>query len=83
LPALISVTSGVVEPRYPTFKGIMGAKQKPVDTLTCAELDIEPDVQQEITGVVAVAARAAGDVIEDDGEAHLRIVAVLEETKVI
>jgi electron transfer flavoprotein beta subunit len=83
LPALISVTSGVVEPRYPTFKGIMGAKQKPVDTLTCADLDVAPDVRQEIVSVEPVAARAAGDVIEDDGEGHLKIVALLEETKVI
>jgi electron transfer flavoprotein beta subunit len=83
LPALISVTSGVVEPRYPTFKGIMGAKQKPVDTLTCADLGVEPDVQQVIASVEPVAGRAAGDVIEDDGEGHLRIVALLEETKVI
>lgn len=83
LPALISVTAGVVEPRYPTFKGIMGAKQKPVDTLSCAELDVSPDVQQQITAVEPVAGRAAGEVIEDDGEAHLQIVAALETAKVI
>ncbi len=34
LPALVSVTAGVVEPRYPCFKGIMAAKSKPVDQLT-------------------------------------------------
>jgi electron transfer flavoprotein beta subunit len=83
LPALISVTSGVAEPRYPTFKGIMGAKQKPVDTLTCAELGVEPDVQQSIVSVAPVTARAAGEVVEDEGEGHLRILALLEETKVI
>src|SRR5690606_28934319 len=33
LPALVSVTAGVVEPRYPSFKGIMAAKSKPVDQL--------------------------------------------------
>ena len=31
LPAVVSVTAGVVEPRYPSFKGIMAAKSKPVD----------------------------------------------------
>ena len=31
LPAVVSVTAGVVEPRYPSFKGIMAAKKKPVD----------------------------------------------------
>ena len=34
LPAVVSVTAGVVEPRYPSFKGIMAAKSKPVDQLT-------------------------------------------------
>ena len=38
LPALVSVTSAAVEPRYPTFKGIMQAKQKPVDQPTAADL---------------------------------------------
>ena len=36
LPAVLSLTAGVVEPRYPSFKGIMAAKSKPVDTLTVA-----------------------------------------------
>ena len=34
LPAVVSVTAGVVEPRYPSFKGIMAAKSKPVDQVT-------------------------------------------------
>jgi electron transfer flavoprotein beta subunit len=41
LPALVSVTAGVVEPRYPSFKGIMAAKSKPVDTVTVADLGID------------------------------------------
>ena len=41
LPALVSVTAGVVEPRYPSFKGIMAAKSKPVEELTLADLGIE------------------------------------------
>ncbi len=32
LPAVVTVTAGVVEPRYPSFKGIMAAKSKPVET---------------------------------------------------
>ena len=40
LPAVVSVTAGVVEPRYPSFKGIMAAKSKPVDQLTVADLDL-------------------------------------------
>ena len=42
LPALVSVTAGVVEPRYPSFKGIMAAKSKPVDTVTAADLGVQP-----------------------------------------
>ena len=41
LPAVVSVTAGVVEPRYPSFKGIMAAKSKPVDELTVADLGLD------------------------------------------
>src|SRR5918911_1354805 len=41
LPAVVSVTAGVVEPRYPSFKGIMAAKSKPVDQLTVADLGLD------------------------------------------
>jgi electron transfer flavoprotein beta subunit len=83
LPAVVSVTAGVVEPRYPSFKGIMAAKSKPVDTVTAADLGVTPDVGQQITAVTAAEERAAGEVIEDDGEAFGRIVAYLENLKVI
>lgn len=89
LPAVVSVTAGVVEPRYPSFKGIMAAKAKPVEALTLADLGLSPDEVgwagggQEITDIAAAEAREAGEVIEDDGEAHLRVVAFLEGLKVI
>jgi electron transfer flavoprotein beta subunit len=83
VPLLLSVTSGVVEPRYPTFKGIMQAKSKPIDTLTAADLEVEPSGKQQIKTVEPVPARQAGEVVEDDGEAHLKIVALLEQTKVV
>lgn len=82
-PALVSVTAGVVEPRYPTFKGIMQAKSKPVDTVSAADLGVEVSTQQKIVGIRPAPERAAGDLIEDDGEAHLRIIALLEQAKVI
>ena len=41
MPCLVSVTAGVVEPRYPSFKGIMAAKSKPVDEVTIADLGID------------------------------------------
>jgi electron transfer flavoprotein beta subunit len=83
LPALLAVTAGVVEPRYPTFKGIMQAKSKPVDSLTAAELGVEPHVGQTISSVTDVEARKSGTVVEDEGEAYLKIVEILEQAKVI
>jgi len=89
LPALVTVTAGVVEPRYPSFKAIMAAKTKPCQVLGIADLGLDASsvgfagARQEITDVVAAEARTAGDIVEDDGEAHLRIVAFLETLKVI
>ena len=89
LPALVTVTAGVVEPRYPSFKGIMAAKGKPVDQLTVADLGLAAgDVgwrgaRQEITEVAAAEERKAGELVEDAGDAHERIVAYLERLKVV
>ncbi len=83
LPVLLTVTSGVVDPRYPTFKGIMDAKRKPIDTVSCGDLGIEPTVGQDIRSVEPVPARQAGEIVEDDGEGYLRILALLEQVKVI
>lgn len=82
IPALITVTAGI-EPRYPTFKGIMQAKSKPVTTLTAADLGIDNDAGQVIRSVEPVAARAGGTIVEDDGEAYTKIVEMLEQAKVI
>ena len=89
LPALVSVTAGVVEPRYPSFKGIMAAKSKPVDELAVTDLDLTAeDVGwagggQEIVGVAQAEARQAGEVVEDDGEGFAKVVEFLESLKVI
>jgi electron transfer flavoprotein beta subunit len=83
VPVLVTVTSGVVEPRYPTFKGIMQAKSKPVDTLACGDLGVTPATAQAIQSVDAVPAREAGEIVEDDGEGYAKIVAMLEQAKVI
>ncbi len=89
MPAVISVTAGVVEPRYPSFKGIMAAKSKPVDEKTSSDLGFAADAVgwagsgQDIVDVADAPVREAGEVIEDDGEAHLKIVEFLENLKVI
>jgi electron transfer flavoprotein beta subunit len=89
LPAVVSVTAGVVEPRYPSFKGIMAAKNKPVDECGVTDLGLTADgvgwagARQEIVNVAAAPAREAGEKLEDDGSAHERIVEFLEQLKVI
>ena len=83
MPAVLAVTNGAVEPRYPTFKGIMQAKSKPVTVKTAADLGIENAPDQKVTSVDVVASRAAGDLVVDEGEAYLKIVEMLEQVKVI
>lgn len=83
MPAVVTVTSGVVEPRYPTFKGIMEAKKKPVDMRSVDDLGVETTVNQSVTSVEPAPERQAGEIVEDDGDGHLKIVAKLEQAKVI
>jgi len=88
-PAVVSVTAGVVEPRYPSFKGIMAAKSKPVDEVTVADLGIDAaavgwaGAGQEIVEIVQAEEREAGTIVEDDGEGFQKIVDYLAELKVI
>jgi len=89
LPAVVTVTAGVVEPRYPSFKGIMAAKGKPVDQLTVADLGLSAEeigqggARQEVTSVEPAEQRKAGEIVVDEGDAHERVVAFLEQLKVI
>ena len=84
LPAVVTVTAGVVEPRYPSFKGIMSAKKKPVENVTAADLGVDSvSWAQQIVSVEDAPARDAGEVIEDDGESFNKIVEFLDELKVI
>jgi electron transfer flavoprotein beta subunit len=86
LPAVLSVTAGVNEPRYPTFKGIMQAKSKPVDQLTVADLGLSADdvkATQEVAGVNPAPARGAGEKFEDEGTGAAKVADFLKEAKVI
>jgi len=86
LPALVTVTSGANTPRYPTMKGIMQAKKKPVEQLTVADLglsDEEMTVHQTMASVADAPPRAGGDVLEWDDEAAARLLDLLTEAKVI
>jgi electron transfer flavoprotein beta subunit len=86
LPALVTVTAAVNDPRYPTLKGIMQAKQKPMEKLSASDLglsaeDIQPT--QEVIGIEPVPEREAGEVVEDPGEAPAKVVEFLKKAKVI
>ncbi len=82
LPAVVSVTAGVVEPRYPNFKGIMAAKSKPCDIVSLSEIGIEVAsleiVSQRVTRVSAAPDRSTGVVITDVDIAVDKIVEFLE-----
>jgi electron transfer flavoprotein beta subunit len=73
LPAVVSVTDQINEPRYPSFKGIMAAKKKAVETWTLADLDIAADqvglaaAWSEVTDVTKRPPRTKGTVVTDDG----------------
>ncbi|MFI5035969.1 MAG: electron transfer flavoprotein subunit beta/FixA family protein [Acidimicrobiales bacterium] len=88
LPAVVTVTAGVVEPRYASFKGIMAAKSKPVAVLSVADLGLAGQVgwagaRQAITGVALAESRGAGEKHVDEGDGAQRIVAFLESLKVL
>jgi electron transfer flavoprotein beta subunit len=89
LPAVVTVTAGAVEPRYPSFKGIMAAKRKEIEQINLADLGIDPATvgfagsRQEVLSVVAAPPRQAGEIVVDAGDAHERITAFLEQLKVI
>jgi len=86
LPAVVTVTSGATEPRYPSLKGIMSAKQKPVDRLSAADLGLAADgttATQSVVGVTDAPVKAAGEVIEAGPDTAARIADLLAEAKVI
>ncbi len=86
LPCVVTVTAGVNEPRYPSFKGIVEAKKKPVDTLSVADLEgvgVEQPATQSVDGINDAPMRGAGEVVEDDGTGAQKIADFLSQAKVI
>ncbi|MFC9691748.1 electron transfer flavoprotein subunit beta/FixA family protein [Kribbella sp. NPDC056951] len=85
LPLVLSVSDQANEPRYPSFKGIMAAKKKPVETWSLADLEITPDQVGSWTEVVEVTARparTAGTIVTDeDGSGAGRLVEFLSTNK--
>jgi electron transfer flavoprotein beta subunit len=89
LPLVVSVTDQTGEARYPSFKGIMQGKKKPVQTLTLAELGIEPSqvgmgAARSVTRTVAQRPpREAGTVIVDEGDGAVQIAEFLANSRFI
>ena len=89
LPAVVSVTKAINEPRYPSLKGIMGAKKKPQDVKSLAEAGIdalsvgEQGAKTKVLGVETPPARTAGQVVKDEGNGAQQILDFLIDKKIV
>jgi electron transfer flavoprotein beta subunit len=89
LPAVVAVSDAINEPRYPSLKGIMGAKKKPQETLSLGDLEVETGAAGEDGSKTEVYAlgdpppRGDSRKIEDDGSAAQQIVDFLAEKRLI
>jgi len=89
LPVVIAVSDAINEPRYPSLKGIMGAKSKPQDVLSLDDLGLASDLageagsKTEVLALGAPPARVEGRKVEDDGTGAQQILDFLVERKLI
>jgi electron transfer flavoprotein beta subunit len=89
LPAVVTIASGSFEAIYPTMKGIMGARKKPFSQLSLKDLAIDPSqvgeagARERVLSIGNVEARAAGQVIKDDGTAVEQIISFLQRNQLL
>ena len=89
LPAMVTIASGSFDAIYPTMKGIMGAKKKPFSQLSLADLGLDPALVGEIGArervltIGTAEARAAGQIIKDDGNAAQQIADFLQRYQLL
>jgi len=89
LPALVTVTSGINEPRYPQLKGIMAAKKKEIKKYAAADLGLGPEqvglvgAREKVLTVGRPPPRQGGRVITDEGEGGKQIADFLANLKII
>jgi electron transfer flavoprotein beta subunit len=89
LPAVIAVSDAINEPRYPSLKGIMGAKKKPQETVSLSDLGVdageagEAGSRTEVYELGDPPARGDTVKLEDDGTAAEKILAFLQEKKAL
>lgn len=89
LPAVVSVVEKINEPRYPSFKGIMAAKKKPVETLTLADAGIDAaqvglgNAWSNVGSFAARPPRSKGTIVDDAGDGGVKIAEFLTTQKFI
>jgi len=89
LPALVSVTDQINEPRYPSFKGIMAAKKKPVELWGLADLGLEASqvgldaAWTKVESFTARPPRSQGEIVPDEGDGGSRLAAFLSQRKFV
>jgi len=89
LPALVSVTDQINEPRYPSFKGIMAAKKKPLQTWSLADLGLSADevglsaAWTTVEDITARPPRQAGQIITDEGDGGAKLIEYLAGAKLV
>jgi len=88
-PAIVSVWDTINEPRYPSFKGIMAAKKKPVDTKSLADLGVDAGevglgaATSKVVDAAPRPPRQAGQKVTDEGDAGSKLVAYLAAEKIV
>src|SRR5580698_3028488 len=88
-PAIVSVVEKINEPRYPSFKGIMAAKKKPLTTLSLADAGIEAanvglgGSGTEVESFAARPPKAAGQIVKDEGDGGVKLAEFLAAQKII
>jgi electron transfer flavoprotein beta subunit len=84
VPAVIAVSDAINEPRYPSLKGIMGAKSKPQETLSLSELGVDGlESRTEVYALNDPPARGDSQKIEDDGNAAQAVLDFLAEKRLV
>ncbi|GAA1685072.1 electron transfer flavoprotein subunit beta/FixA family protein [Microbacterium lacus] len=87
LPAVISITEALPDARFPNFKGIMAAKKKPFETLTLADLGVEPEDHSASRSIVLALSekppRQAGTKIVDEGDAGEKLAEFLVQNRLV
>jgi electron transfer flavoprotein beta subunit len=88
-PAVVSVVEKINEPRYPSFKGIMAAKKKPLTTLSLGDAGIEADKVgfagsgTEVAEFSARPPKQAGQIVKDEGDGGVKLAEFLAAQKFI